>query len=288
MLMVLRDGGTPLVPCALLLGGFVGLHLGHRLLLEEAKKTGLPVGITSIAGGKGSCLFTPEEREVIFARAGIDFVYEIDFTDELKNTSAEEFLRNLFSVIPAQAVFCGEDFRFGKDALGTPALLKKHAPCAVNVVKIAERGGKKVSISACKELLSCGDMPKLNELLGEPYFVQGEVEHGRQVGRTYGFPTLNLTLPADKLTPKEGVYGGYAETPKGTYKTIVNVGARPTFDVAEKKIEAYLDGFAGDLYGATVRVFPTEFYRGITKFSSANELKEQLERDKGRLRKNEV
>ena len=288
MLKFLREGEKKLAPCVLLLGGFDGLHFGHRLLLGEAKKTGLPVGITSITGGKGSSLFTAKEREAIFARAGIDFVYEIGFTDEVRNTCAEDFLDKLFMEIPVKAVFCGEDFRFGRDALGTPALLKKHAPCAVNVIKIAERGGKKVSISACKELLSCGEMPKLNELLGEPYFIEGEVEHGRQVGRTYGFPTLNLTLSADKLTPKEGVYGGYAETPKGTYKTIVNVGARPTFDVAEKKIEAYLDGFSGDLYGATVRIFPTEFYRGITKFSSANELKEQLEKDIGRLKKNEV
>ena len=288
MLKFLREGENKLAPCALLLGGFDGLHLGHRLLLEEAKKTGLPVGITSIAGGKGSSLFTAEEREIIFARAGIDFVCEIEFSDEVKSTSAEDFLRDLFAFVPARAVFCGEDFRFGKDALGTPELLKKLVPCAVNVVKIAERDGKKVSISACKELLSRGEIHELNELLGEPYFVQGEVEHGRRVGRTYGFPTLNLTLPEEKLAPKEGVYGGYAETPKGRYPTIVNVGARPTFGVAEKKIEAYLDGFSGDLYGASVSIYMTEFYRGITKFSSAEELKHQLEKDIGRLRGNEL
>ena len=287
MLKFLRDG-TTLTPCVLLLGGFDGLHLGHRALLEEAKKTGLPVGITSIAGGKGRSLFTAAERETVFARAGIDFVYEIDFTDEVKNTRAEVFLRDLFSVIPAQAVFCGEDFRFGKDALGTPALLKKCAPCAVHVQKIAEWGGKKVSISTCKALLSEGEMGTLNELLGEPYFIEGVVEHGRQVGRTYGFPTLNLTFPAEKLAPKEGVYGGYAETPKGRFPSIINVGARPTFGVAEKKIEAYLDGFSGDLYDASVCIYPTVFYRGITKFSSAEELKSQLERDIGRLRGNEL
>ena len=285
MLKFLHDGKKELDACALLLGGFDGLHLGHRLLLEEAKKTGLSVGITSIIGGKGGCLFTAKEREVIFARTGVDFVYEIDFTDEVRSTSAEDFLRDLFDLIPTKAVFCGEDFRFGRDALGTPELLKKHTPCAVNVLKIAEWGGKKVSISTCKELLSCGELRKLNELLIEPYFMQGEVEHGRQVGRTYGFPTLNLTLPAEKLSPKEGVYGGYAETPKGRYKTIVNVGARPTFGVEEKKIEAYLDGFSGDLYGETVRIYPTEFYREITKFSNAYELKKQLEKDIERLRR---
>ena len=287
MLKFLSGGVNRISPCALLLGGFDGLHRGHRALLGEAKKTGLPVGITSISGGKGGCLFTAQEREVIFARAGIDFVYEITFTDEVRGTGAEKFLQELFASVPAEAVFCGEDFRFGRDALGTPQMLKSLAPCKVNIVELKTWYGEKVSISACKRLLSGGDMPKLNELLGEPYFVQGVVEHGRRVGRTYGFPTLNLSLPAEKLPPREGVYGGYAETPKGRYKTIVNVGARPTFGVAEKKIEAYLDGFSGDLYDETVRVYPTEFYRDITKFTSVEELKGQLEKDIRRLREND-
>ena len=110
------------------------------------------------------------------------------------------------------------------------------------------------------------------------------MEHGRQVGRTYGFPTLNLAVPPVKLLPPDGVYGGICATPRGNFPCIVNLGARPTFGVKEKKIEAYLDGFSGDLYGETVRVYPVEFYRGIEKFPSAEALKHQLEADIARLR----
>lgn len=279
MLKVLGRGEKYDRACALLLGGFDGLHLGHRALLEAAFQTGLPVGITTMTGAKEGALFTLSEREYIFAREGIDFVLELPFTEELRDTSAEDFLREIFGNVAAAAVFCGEDFRFGKGALGTPALLKKCAPCPVHVLPLKERGGEKVSASRCKTLALSGDIEALNTLLCGSYFVHGVVEHGREVGRTYGFPTVNLSYSAGKLVPREGVYGGYVETAKGRYPAIINVGARPTFHVAEKKLEAHLVGFSGDLYGETVRVFFTKFLRPIKKFESAEELKEQLKKD---------
>lgn len=269
-------------PCTLLLGGFDGLHAGHRSLLTAAKKTGLPVCITTIFGGKSDALFGQEEREYIFEQAGIDCVLEIPFTDELKNTTAKDFLALLFAQINAKLVFCGEDYRFGKDASGTPVLLKETAPCPVEVMPLYRMGSEKVSASLVKELLGVGDLEAVNPI--SDYFVQGIVEHGRQVGRTYGFPTLNLSLPSEKLLPPDGVYAGFVVTPKGTYKSIVNFGARPTFGVAEKKIEAYLEGFSGDLYGATVRVYPKKFLRSVSRFESGEVLKEQLQRDKESLK----
>ncbi len=284
----------------LILGGFDGLHLGHRALLLRVKASGLPVCMTSVIGGKGKALFTRAEREFLFERAGVAFLCEIEFTEELKSTSAEDFLRTLFSSVSARRVVCGEDFRFGRDALGTPELLKALAPCPVEVVPAvrsdslrAETGdakGCKISATSCKKFLSAGELPLLNALLGtrdfygSAYFIQSAVEHGRQVGRTYGFPTLNLSVPSEKLLPPDGVYGGLCTTPKGNFPAIMNIGARPTFGVEERKLEVYLDGFAGDLYGETVRVYPTEFFRGIERFSSADALKEQLERDILRLR----
>ncbi len=287
-------------PCALVLGGFDGLHLGHRLLLEEAKKTGLPVAATTMYGGKGRTLFTREERREIFARAGVSVLCEIDLGGEVRGLPAEAFADEIFSLLNVQAVFCGEDFRFGKDALGTPKLLKRCADRPVFVQKTLkyfdENCGRarKYSATACKNYLKAGDLTRLNaclcppgqDIYGGAYFVRGIVEHGRQVGRTYGFPTLNLTPSPQKLLPPDGVYGGMCATPRGDFPCIVNFGARPTFGVAERKIEAYLDGFSGDLYGRTVCVYPTEFFRGIEKFSSAEALKGQLEADIQRLREN--
>ena len=290
MLEIYCYGEKISTPCALVLGGFDGLHLGHRALLREAKKTGLPVVITPMLGAKGSALFTKEERAFIFDYTAIDFVYEIPFTEELKNTEAEDFLIELFGNINAKQVFCGEDFRFGKNASGTIELLKTFAP--VHVVDTVKLNETKVSTSLCKQYLQENNFEMLKELLDEEsgpfydykfYFMQGIVEHGRQVGRTYGFPTLNLSIPPEKLLPQDGVYGGFAVTPKGAYKSILNIGARPTFGVEERKVEAYLKNFSGDLYGETVRIYPTQFLRPIQKFSSEEELKKQLQKDIERI-----
>lgn len=284
MLKVLHEGDCFSEPCALLLGGFDGFHAGHETLLKEAQKTGLPVGLTAISGGKtGGDIFTFSERETVFERAGFSFVLEIEFTERFKNTSAEEFLAALFEKINAEAVFCGEDFRFGKGALGTPELLKKLAPCTVSVLPLKREGGEKIAASVVKKQLAEGDLEAANEILLGGFFLTGEVERGRGVGHTYGFPTLNLTYPKEKFPLKEGVYGGYAETPAGRFPAIVNFGARPTFDLSERKVEAYLKGFEGDLYGQTVRVYPTGFLRPTCKFESETELEYQLKKDVERV-----
>ena len=279
MLKVLRGDEKFSEPCALLLGGFDGFHAGHAALLNAAKKAGLPVGLTAISGGKGDDIFTLSEREVIFERLGFSFVWEIEFTEEFKNTSAEDFLRGLFERIPARAAFCGEDFRFGKSAQGTPELLKELAPCTVNVLPLKKVNGEKISASRLKELVKAGKTKELNALLSFSYFIGGKVEHGREVGRSLGFPTANLSFGRGKLPLADGVYGGYAETDAGSFPAIINIGSRPTFGVEEKKVEAYLKGFSGDLYDKTVRVFPVEFLRPIQKFSSEEELKNQLKKD---------
>ena len=149
---------------------------------------------------------------------------------------------------------------------------------------------RKISASACRKFLARGELGALNadlcaggDFYNCAYFIRGIVEHGRMVGRTYGFPTLNLAVPAEKLLPPDGVYGGMCSTPAGNFPTIVNIGARPTFGVGERKIEAHLAGFEGDLYGADVRIYPTKFLRPISRFGSAEELRAQLEKDKERV-----
>ena len=178
-------------------------------------------------------------------------------------------------------MFCGEDFRFGKDASGTPALLKEKAPCPVTVLPLAAKDGEKIAVSRIKRLLAEGDMEKVNALLCAPYFVRGEAEHGRAVGRTYGFPTANLHLPAGKFPLKEGVYAARARLKNGEeYPAIVNFGPCPTFGVEERKTEAHLVGFEGDLYGEKVTLYPVRFLRPIRKFQSKEALEEQLEGDR--------
>ena len=267
-------------PFALLLGGFDGFHKGHGELLKAAKETGLPVGLTALSGGKGGELFPLPERETIFRALGFCFADEHVLTEEFKNTSPEDFLRDLFARIPAKAVFCGEDFRFGKNASGTPELLKALAPCPVHILPLKAEHGEKIAVSRIKGYLSAGEVEKANELLLYPYFVEGSAEHGRAVGRTYGFPTANLTLSKGKFPVKEGVYAARACVKGGEWPSIVNFGPCPTFGVEVRKTEAHLIGFQGNLYGEKVTLFPVKFLRPIQKFSDKAALEKQLERDR--------
>lgn len=270
-------------PCVLALGGFDGLHVGHREVLARAKGFSLPVGVMTIAGGKGQSLFTLEERRDIFCRAGADFVFELDF-EEIKGLSYQCFAEGLCRRFDVRAFVCGEDFRFGAGAQGTPEKLKRSTHVRVEVQKLCERMGRKVSSTAVKALLEDGRAEAVSELLGEPFFVRGEVCKDRQVGRTIGFPTANVAYPLDKFPLKKGVYESAVEIDGVAYKGITNFGARPTFGDESVWTETYLDGFSGDLYGRTIDVRFVRFLREIERFDGATELKKQLCADIRRVR----
>ncbi len=268
----------------MLLGGFDGLHLGHRQLLACAKESGLPVGVMMIVGGKGQKnLFTFAEREYIFKENGADFVFELPFA-EIKDLSADEFLRLLRAEFSPRLFVCGEDFRFGAGAKGSPETLKAMDTVRVEVLPLVERNGEKVSSGTVKTYLKGGNLERANALLGESFFLFGEVVKDRQVGRTLGFPTANVFYPSDKFPLKKGVYETKIRIENDTYRGITNYGTRPTFDNTDVVTETYLDGFSGDLYGKTIRIEFVRYLRDICKFDNADELKKQLTQDIGRVR----
>ncbi len=268
----------------MLLGGFDGLHLGHRQLLLHAKKSGLPVGIMTIVGGKGAKnLFTFSERERIFKENGADFVFELPF-EEIKDLSASDFICLLRREFSPKAFVCGEDFRFGAGAKGNAETLKTIDTVRVEVLPLVEKYGEKISSGTVKKHLKAGDVETANLLLGEKFFLLGEVVKDRQVGRTLGFPTANVLYPGDKFPLKKGVYETVITVEKDTYRGITNYGARPTFDNDVVLTETYLDGFDGDLYGKTIKIAFVRYLRDVQKFSGADELKKQLTQDIGRVR----
>ena len=286
MLNQKADAGTTeyASPCVLLLGGFDGLHIGHKKLLDCAKKYRLPVGIMTILGGKGKALFTLAERREIFARAGADFFFCEAFTEQFRNTDRETFLQDLRRRYNVRAFVCGEDFRFGKDAAGTPQFIREFAGIPVHAADILCVDGKKVGTSSVKEFLARGEVMQANRLLLFPFFLRGRVEAGRHVGHTYGFPTANLVYPKEKFPLKEGVYAVHADLEGKTYRGIANFGPCPTFGVEERKAEAYFDGFHGDLYGRTVDLVFDGYLREIRKFSGASALAAQLREDREHAR----
>ncbi len=270
----------------MLLGGFDGLHLGHRQLLSRAKQSGLPVGAMTIWGGKTGSIFTLKEREDIFSRAGVDFVFELPF-QEIAQKTPEEFLALLKEEFNPKLYVCGEDFRFGAGAKGTPIDLKEGGQGCVEVLPLLEIDGEKVGVSVIKKYLVEGRVERANELLGEGFFLIGEVKRDRGVGRTIGFPTANIPYPKGKFPLKNGVYETKACVGGKEYKGITNFGTRPTFDDNEVVTESYLDGFEGDLYGRELKVQFVRYLRDIVKFSCVDGLKEQLTKDIRRVRAND-
>lgn len=272
---------------AMLLGGFDGLHVGHRQLLSRAKESGFPVGLITIVGGKEeNSLFTFSEREEIFRQAGADFVYELPFA-EIKDLSPQAFLEVLEEKFAPKLYVCGEDFRFGAKAAGTPKILKESTHVCVETLSLVEIDGKKVSSTYIKDLLSQGEVERVTELLTHPFFVMGEVYADRKIGRTIGFPTANIRYPQGKYPLKKGVYETLVKVDGVAYKGITNYGARPTFANETVVTETYLDGFEGDLYGATLRVEFVRYLRDIVKFDSVDDLKKQLEKDLKGVRDND-
>ena len=284
--VIFSNNYTKGAPCVMLLGGFDGLHIGHRLLLTRAKSFALPVGVMTIVGGKGLPLFTTKEREEIFSSLGADFAFELPF-DEIKELSPQAFVALLKENFNVQAFVCGDDFRFGKNAAGTPETLKADGQVRVEVENLISVDGEKVSSKTVKTLLRVGEVEKANTLLGERFFLIGEVEKDRQVGRTLGFPTANIRYPSEKFSIKNGVYAGEAEIDGKVYKGIINYGSRPTFQNGEVWTETYFDGFDGDLYGKTLKIRFTKFLREIQKFNGVEELKAQLARDIRSIREND-
>ncbi len=270
----------------MLLGGFDGLHIAHRQLFARAKKSGLPVGIMTIVGGKGQGIFTQKEREDIFARVGVDFVFELPFA-EIKDMPSKEFIELLRREFAPKLFVCGEDFRFGAGALGSPSELKSGGQVCVEVIPLLQKEGEKISASRIKRALESGEVEKANELLGERFFLIGEVKKDRQIGRTMGFPTANIIYPLEKFPLKKGVYETRIWVDGREYKGITNFGARPTFDNDEVVTETYLDGFCGDLYGRELKIEFLRYLRDIVKFDGVEELKKQLTEDIRRVREHD-
>ncbi len=270
---------------ALLLGGFDGLHVGHRRLLQTAKESGLSVGLMTIVGVKReNSLFTLAEREEIFREAGADFVFELEFS-KIKDLSPEEFLDRLVREFSPKLFVCGEDFRFGAGARGTPEMIEKHTQVCVEILSLVEISGVKVSASHIKTLLKAGKVEDANARLSHPYFLMGEVIEDRKIGRTMGFPTANILYPEDKFPLKQGVYETQVEVDGTLYKGVTNFGARPTFDNDRVVTETHLVGFEGNLYGKRLKVELLRYLRGIQRFETVDKLKEQLTKDIRQVRK---
>ena len=269
-------------PRAVAVGSFDGVHRGHQTVLAAARGTGLaPTVITfdphpRIAlGNKVDLLTTLARRLELIGEQGIETTLVAAFTPELQQLAPEVFADRYLRGIGAEAVVAGEDFRFGVRRSGDLALLER---LGFRVVVPDEVEG--VSSTAIRAALAEGDVAGAAEMLGRPFELDGSVVAGDQRGGTLGYPTANLLLEPELAVPRFGIYAGSALG----HRAAVSIGTNPHYGGTERRIEPYLLGFEGDLYGQRLVVELWERLRDEAVFGSEEELVAQISRDVERTR----
>ena len=286
------ENGFPRIShSAVTLGKFDGIHRGHQKLVEkiiEQKQEGAQAVVLAL-GTASRTILTKEERCRILEEMGVDILLECPLTEKIRHMKAENFIKEiLIGDMQVSYVAVGEDFRFGYERIGSPAMLKefgKKYGFHTEVLPKEMDGRRKISSTFVREELNRGNMEKFHYLMGTDFSVEGIVEHGRGMGHKYLLPTTNLIPPVEKLMPPNGVYITVSHFKDKSYQGITNVGHKPTVG-GEKFIgvETYLFDCNEDLYGEYCKVDFKKFLRPEQKFSSLEALKAQLERDadKGR------
>ena len=277
------------------LGFFDGVHLGHQALLrackEKATEYGCRAGVVTftdhpealVPGKPAVRINTPEDRERMLKKFGMDEVLFLPFDRKLMNTPWQDFLNDLMKKGAAGFV-CGNDFRFGAGGKGTAEKLadfcsQRNIPCSV--IPEQTMDGVRICSTYIRSLLESGEMEKAVAFLGHPHILTSEVISGRGLGQTMGIPTANLSLPQDVLMPKPGVYACKAWVGEDVYIAVCNIGSRPTVGGHHVTIEPHLLDFSGDLYGKTITLEFHKFLRPEQKFDSLDALKTQIQKDIG-------
>ncbi len=273
------------------LGSFDGLHKAHMELInktkEYAKDTKLASGVllfdkipAQFFLDNAKTIMTLEDKKELLS--DLDFLYIQEFSKEFIELTPEEFVKYLIEKLNIKAVSVGFNYRFGKNASGdvnTLLQLSKKYGFTVIISDEYKIDGKTVSSTLIRSFIENGDINEANSFLGREFFMTGTVLNGYHLGRTLGFPTVNLDYDKNSIIPKFGVYHGSVEVLGEEYKAVINVGKRPTFEREDITIESFLLDFEGDLYNKKIKVKFKEYLRGEIKFQNAEKLTEQIEKD---------
>jgi riboflavin kinase/FMN adenylyltransferase len=248
------------------IGTFDGVHLGHRRVLDAVRATGLRSTVITfdphprtLRGNRVEFLATPERRLELLADAGIDDVLVLAFDTELASLSPEAFVDSFLHPAGVEIVAEGEGFRFGRDRAGDLDLIARLGIEARRVPLVDN-----ISSSHIRRLLAAGDVTSAAALLGRPAEVSGVVVLGDRRGGTLGFPTANVAVPPDLLVPMNGIYAGSALG----HRAAVSIGTNPHYGGTERRVEAYLLDYDGDLYGEGIVVELWERLRDEAVFDS--------------------
>lgn len=291
--------------CVVTIGVFDGIHRGHQAIIADAAQMAADRGVPSVLitfvphpsevvrpGTHPPVLTSIVRRAELVEQLGVDVFCALPFTLEFSKMAPDQFVHHaLVDRLHASEVIVGENFRFGHRAGGDVALLTQLGRTfgfTTHGAMLLEEGNTPLSATYVRSCVNAGDMTTAMQVLGRPHRVDGVVERGDQRGRELGYPTANLRADAWAAVPADGVYAGRvvrldewgrtaAGPPLGT--AAISVGTNPTFEVRQRRIEAYVLDFTGDLYGATIGVEFVERLRGMEKFNDIGALVTQMDRD---------
>ena len=281
------------------IGFFDGVHLGHRFLINELKETAkarnLPSAVITFpehpravlhADYQPKLLNSFDEKLEQLASTGIDYCIVLDFTVELSHLTAQEFITTVLAEkLHVEVLLIGYDHRFGHDRKdGFEQYVTYGAACGMDVVKASpyDDGQTAVSSSEIRKLLTECRVEEADKLLTYPYQLRGTIVNGYKVGRKLGFPTANIQVDEPfKIVPGIGVYAVWVYLKGERYKGMLYIGDRPTLDNGSNiTLEVNILDFSGDIYNNEITVAFIYYVRGDVKFSSLDELIEQLGRDR--------
>jgi riboflavin kinase/FMN adenylyltransferase len=284
----------------LTIGVFDGVHLGHKYLISQLKeKAGhqnLQSGVVTFRqhplevispGTELPYLTSISEKVSLLKNEGVEVVATLSFTPELAELSAEQFTGLLQKYLRMRGLIIGPDFSLGKNREGNADTLKKLGEKMgfnVTVVHPVELDGEVVSSTAVRDALAVGDIKRVIKLMGRPFRLQGSVTVGDGRGKELGYPTANLEIDSPQSLLPEGVYATRTYIGDKAYKSITNIGKRPTFGSNGRTVETYILGYQGNLYGREIKIDFLDMLRGEKRFDSVEELKKQIAEDVERVK----
>ncbi len=289
---------NPLKGSVVTIGNFDGVHLGHQKLIltaiEQAKKLQVPSVVMTFDPHPLKFLFPEKKLKRIFSisdqiecfeKLGVDYVVFEPFSRELSQLTPELFIQDkIRAPFHPQSLVVGYDFSFGKGRSGSAEALKsksKEQGFAVQIVQAFLFKGEVVSSTRIRSAIEAGDVELAKELLGRPFYLEGLVERGDGRGAVLGFPTANINSHSE-MFPKFGVYCTRVFWQNREYDAVTNVGLIPTFiktPEAKPRVESYIFDFSQMIYGEKIKVSFHHFLREEKKFSSKEDLQNQINSD---------
>lgn len=285
-------------PIAASIGFFDGVHAGHQYLAEQIKETAKEKNLSSAiitfsthprkvlnSTYQPALLCGLDEKLELLAKTGVDYIIVLDFSVEMSNMTAFEFLeKTLKNELNVKSLVVGYDHRFGKDrAEGFDEYKKYGDELGISIVQAKEyTPHQHISSSRIRSLIRNGEIKEASKLLTYNYTISGKIVEGFKVGRTIGFPTANIQVwERFKVIPALGVYAVYVHIEDDTYKGMLYIGNRPTLqNGSDISIEANIFDFDGNLYNKSLTVEFIDFVRHDRKFETIGELKESIRNDK--------